>query len=55
MLGGLIIASFDRILAERLTGWLHALANALGSTGTFPLPPPLNGTSACRACSRRWT
>ncbi|HEX2326601.1 MAG TPA: branched-chain amino acid ABC transporter permease [Chloroflexota bacterium] len=44
MLGGLIIASFDRILAERLTGWLHALANTLGSTGTFPLPPPLNGT-----------
>ena len=43
MLGGLIIASFDRILAERLTGWLHALANTLGSTGTFPLPPPLNG------------
>jgi branched-chain amino acid transport system permease protein len=40
MLGGLIISSFDRIFAERATGWLHALGNAVGTTGTFPLPWP---------------
>jgi branched-chain amino acid transport system permease protein len=48
MLGGLIIASFDRIFAERLTGLFHALANAVGTTGTFPLPPPFNGTVSLR-------
>ena len=40
MLGGLIIASFDRILAERLTGWLHALANPLGQHRHLPSPAP---------------
>jgi branched-chain amino acid transport system permease protein len=49
MLGGLIIASFDRILAERLTGWFQALGNAVGTTGTFPLPPPLSGTFSLKA------
>ncbi len=35
MLGGLILASFDRIFAERLSGWLHALGNVVGTFGTF--------------------
>jgi branched-chain amino acid transport system permease protein len=43
MLGGLIISSFDPILAERLTTWLRAAGNAVGDLGTFRLtwPAPL--------------
>jgi branched-chain amino acid transport system permease protein len=49
MLGGLIIASFDRILAERLTGWMHALGDALGGFGTFPLPVPAGAVFSPKA------
>jgi len=35
MLGGLLIASFDRIFAERLSGWLHQLGAVVGPLGSF--------------------
>lgn len=31
MVGGVIMASFDRIFAERLTGWIHQLGDAIGA------------------------
>jgi branched-chain amino acid transport system permease protein len=31
MVGGVIMASFDRILAERITGWLHQLGDSIGA------------------------
>jgi len=49
MLGGLIIASFDRILAERLTGWMHSLGDAAGGFGTFPLPFPAGAVFSLKA------
>jgi len=30
IIGGIIMASYDRFLAERLTGWLHAIGNSTG-------------------------
>ena len=45
MLGGLIIASFDRIFAERLTGWIHQLGNLVGTAGTFSIKTVLPGGS----------
>jgi branched-chain amino acid transport system permease protein len=30
MIGGVLMASFDRIFAERLTGWIHSLGEAVG-------------------------
>ncbi len=30
IVGGIIMASFDRIFAERLTGWIHSAGDALG-------------------------
>jgi branched-chain amino acid transport system permease protein len=43
ILGGLIIASFDRIFAERLTGWIHALGDLLGAAGTLTFTAALPG------------
>jgi branched-chain amino acid transport system permease protein len=31
MVGGVLMTSFDRIFAERLTGWFHQLGDALGA------------------------
>jgi branched-chain amino acid transport system permease protein len=31
MVGGILMASFDRIFAERLTGWIHGVGTAIGS------------------------
>jgi branched-chain amino acid transport system permease protein len=31
MAGGVLMASFDRIFAERLTGWVHQLGDAIGA------------------------
>jgi branched-chain amino acid transport system permease protein len=31
MVGGVLMASFDRIFAERLTGWIHQLGDSIGA------------------------
>jgi branched-chain amino acid transport system permease protein len=45
MLGGLIIASFDRIFAERLSGWIRAAGDLVGPLGTFSVPIQLPGAA----------